>query len=202
MATRKARRLSTVGRSGIVRAMQAWRIEVRVRSELPDPQGLAAQKALVDAGFAASRVRSRRGYLLGSRLDRAQVEQIAREVLADPVVDEVDILGPGEAGSPPRPRVSILLRRGVTDPVARSVRKALRDAGLPVVPAATYRAFDLSRDCSGDLRAAAQRSLANEVIHEVLVDAVPEQLPDEEPDDQPEVVHHFDLRVVDVLDGV
>ncbi len=186
--------------------MQAWRVEVRVRSELPDPQGLAAQKALAGAGFRASRVRSLRGYLLGDQLEAAQVEQFAREVLADPVVDEVEILAPGEAGSPTVPRVSILLRQGVTDPVARSVRKALGDAGLPVVPAATYRAFDLSSDRSGELRSAAQRALANEVIHEVLVDTVPGELPDELPGRadsarmEPQAVGLLDLEPQALLD--
>ena len=162
--------------SGIVRTMQAWRVEVRVRSSLPDPVGLAAGRALSDAGLTVDLVRSRRGYLLGDELTAAQVRQFAREVLADPVVDEVDILEP-QGVAPPSRRVSILLRPGVTDPVAQSVRKALADAGLPAVAVAAYRAFDFPPETAGDLRAAAQRALANEVIHEVLVDAVPVGLP-------------------------
>ena len=51
--------------------MQAWRVEVAVRPEHPDPAGDSAQKALQRAGLSGiSRVRSRRGFLLGAELDQ------------------------------------------------------------------------------------------------------------------------------------
>src|SRR5262249_54804820 len=130
--------------------MQAWRVEVTVRPEHPDPAGDSAARALQRRGLAGVRaVRSRRRFLLGARPARARGRAFARGVLADPVTDHFDVLAPG-ARAPGRDpgvhRVSVLLRPGVTDPVAHSVQKALRDAGLPVVQAATYKAFEVRGD--------------------------------------------------------
>lgn len=162
--------------------MQAWRIEVLVRPEQPDPAGEAARRALERAGLAGiRRVRSRRGYLLGDQLGEDQVRSFAKTVLADPVTDTIEVFAPG-ARSPGRDpgvhRVSVLRRPGVTDPVAHSVQKALVDGGLPEVAAATYAAYEVHGDAPGEaMLRAARRALANDVIQEVLADVLPEELP-------------------------
>ncbi|HLQ37285.1 MAG TPA: phosphoribosylformylglycinamidine synthase subunit PurS, partial [Planctomycetota bacterium] len=162
--------------------MQAWRIEVLVRPEQPDPAGDAALRALRAAGLAGvTSVRSRRGYLLGSELSAAQVQRFATAVLADPVVDQFEVHAP-TAGDPSpaarSQRVSVLLRPGVTDPVAHSVQKALHDLGLPHAAAATYRAFLVSGDVgAAALQAAARKALANDVVQEVLAGRLPAGLP-------------------------
>ncbi|MCA8954814.1 MAG: phosphoribosylformylglycinamidine synthase subunit PurS, partial [Planctomycetes bacterium] len=101
--------------------MDAWRIEVAVQRDLPDPAGRAARNALEAVGLAASSVRSRRGYLLGTDLARGQVEQFAREVLVDPIQEEFDIWPPGADAPAVAGRISVLPLPGVTDPVAHSV---------------------------------------------------------------------------------
>ena len=153
--------------------MQAWRIEVQVRDSEPDPAGNSGHKALERAGLAPTSVRSRRGFLLGPGLTDAQVRTFARAVLADPVLETFTVHAPG-AESPRAThgvhRVSILLRAGVTDPVAHSVQKALADLSLPVVDAATYRVYDVAGVEKQDLLAAARRALANAVVNDVLAD--------------------------------
>ncbi|MFO1052449.1 MAG: phosphoribosylformylglycinamidine synthase subunit PurL [Planctomycetota bacterium] len=149
-----------------------------MRDGLPDPAGAAAKVALAAVGLDLDGpVASRRGYLLGAELDRAQVEDFARNVLADPVTDLWHIEAPGAHVAPEAGRITVRPRPGVTDQVAHSVEKALRDCGLPAAHAGTYQVF-FTR-CSDDaaLRHAAENSLANEVVHEVLIRDWPEGLP-------------------------
>ncbi len=162
--------------------MQAWRVEILVAPEHPDPAGSGAQRALERHGLAGVRsVRSRRGFLLGAALTETQVTRFARAVLADPVTDQVEIHAP-TAAADARPadghRVSVVRRPGVTDPVGHSVQKALVDSGLPEVPAAAYVAFDVHGDVPAEgLLQAARRALANDVIQEILTDRLPPGLP-------------------------
>jgi len=162
--------------------MQAWRIDILVRPEQPDPAGTAALRALRGAGLdGVTSVRSRRGYLLAAELGEAQVREFARTVLCDPVVDTFVVHAPG-ASSPVPPKgthhVVVVPRPGVTDPVAHSVQKALVDMGLPAVATGTYKGFDVCGAVgAGQLAQVSKKALANDVIQEVLVDALPAGLP-------------------------
>jgi phosphoribosylformylglycinamidine synthase len=162
--------------------MQAWRVDLLVRPEQPDPAGDAAARALRAAGLAGlSSVRSHRGYLLGPELSAQQVERFAASVLADPVLDICRVLAPG-ATSPALAAgaqlVCVVPRPGVTDPVAQSLQKALTDMGLPAVATGTYRAFTVVGDCEREaLLALSRKALANDVVHQVLADTLPDGLP-------------------------
>ena len=161
--------------------MQAWRVEVLVRPTEPDPAGDSARKSLMAAGLPVTAVRSRRGFLLGPELTEAQVRQFAQGVLADPVLDTLEVHAPGAVGSKPHAgvqRVSVLLRAGVTDPVAQSVQKAMADMGLPKVAASTYRAYDVTGSIEANtLAQVARKVLANVVVHDVLATDLPQELP-------------------------
>ena len=180
--------------------MQAWRVEVLVRPEAIDPAGRAAQRSLAGAGLRATSVRSRRGFLLGPELTAAQVHEFARAVLADPVLDTFAVHAPGAptpTGAPGVHRVTVLARPGVTDPVAHSVQKAMTDMGLPLVAAATYRAYDVAgADDAAAVAAVAGKVLANAVVQRVLIDALPDSLPGEgkaaDPGPQPLPLAHLD----------
>jgi phosphoribosylformylglycinamidine synthase II len=165
--------------------MQAWRIEVLARPAEPDPAGEAAQKALAGAGLECERVQSRRGFLLGASWNEAQVRQFGEAVLRDPVIDQIEIHAPG-AAAPALPddqqRVSVLLRPGVTDPVAHSVQKAMADLGLPVTSAASYKAYVIQGGDQALLLETARSALANAVIQDVLLGELPSTLPDEAED--------------------
>ncbi|MEC7585064.1 MAG: phosphoribosylformylglycinamidine synthase subunit PurL [Planctomycetota bacterium] len=161
--------------------MQAWCIELLVKPGVADPAGNAAQRELTALGLPIDSVRSRRGYLLAAELGREQVETIASSVLADPVLDIVEITEPGaqSAATPDGARrISVLLRPGVTDPVAHSVQKAIRDLGLPDVEAATFRAYDVYGSVEPDaLLAATRTALSNSVINDLRADERPGSLP-------------------------
>ncbi|MCA8949170.1 MAG: phosphoribosylformylglycinamidine synthase subunit PurS, partial [Planctomycetes bacterium] len=162
--------------------MQAWRVDVLVKSGQPDPAGEAALRALQAAGLAeVTAVRSRRGFLLGRELDEPAVRQFAAAVLSDPIADEFAIHAPDAVAATNAADhahcVAVVPRPGVTDPVAHSVQKALVDMGLPAVATGTYRAYDIEGTVADDrLLAVARKVLANDVVQEVLT-GLPAGLP-------------------------
>jgi len=181
--------------------MQAWRVDVVVRPEQEDPAGEAARRALQAAGLdSVQRVRSRRGYMLGTDLREAQVREFAGAVLCDPVLDEFVVHAP-DATAPAPPAgthtITVVPRAGVTDPVAHSMQKALVDMGLPEVATGTYRVYEVSGgDDTQQLLDTARRVLANDVVHDVLSDGLPSQLPGANSD--PDLaVHHVSLSELD-----
>ncbi|HEB52818.1 MAG TPA: phosphoribosylformylglycinamidine synthase, partial [bacterium] len=180
--------------------MQAWRIDVLTRAGEQDPSGDAARRSLAAAGLAGVQsVRARRGVLLGAELSREQVTEFARSVLADPVIEEFAVHAPGEAvpAVAGAHTLTIVPKPGVTDPVAHSVQKALKDMALPVVAAGTYRTFDVHGDIAADeLLRIAKRDLANDTVQQILVDALPEGLPGESPPPDTSV-HHVALAGLD-----
>ncbi len=163
--------------------MDAWRIEVTIKPDLPDPAGTAAgmalAEALADAGLPLEgAVSSVRGFLLAAELPARQVKTFASEVLCDPVQEEFKIYAPGEEPVATGCRLSILPLPGVTDAVGRSVVKAMQDCHLPQASAGTYQAYLLPKEVSSDaLVNAAQACLFNPVIQQALVNQVPSQLP-------------------------
>lgn len=155
----------------------AWRIEVSRRPERDDPQGNEAREALVEAGLQATGVRLVRGLLLSPHLDRDEVEALAARFLVDPVLDSVEVIGPGEA---PRERagdhaVLVAPKPGVMDPVARTIQALFERNGVAprqgALDVATFRVFEVQGSFEADrLLEAASRTLANPTIEDVRVD--------------------------------
>jgi phosphoribosylformylglycinamidine synthase len=167
----------------------AWRIEVFRRASMGDPEGAHVAASLDELELARpAAARVARGYLLSPRYARAAVEEIARGVLADPVVNEVRVVAP--RGAPRRDaagdaahRLLVMPRPGVMDPVAHTVEELLERTGR--VPAggppgvATYRVLELTGTYTAEELARVARSLANETIEVVRIDR--EDLPYGEP---------------------
>ncbi len=161
----------------------AWRVEVFRRAgghdaghdAVHDPDGAHALAAVRELGIASVvAMRLGRGYLLSPELERERVERFARDVLADPVLDELRVVAPREAppaGSADH-RILVAPRPGVMDPEANVVRDLLRRGGLRDVHVATFRAWELEGAPSAtELGDIGRRVLANETIEQCLVDA-------------------------------
>jgi len=158
----------------------AWRVEVfrRRREDDPDAAGLLqAARELGVEGLEAARLG--RGFLLSPGLERGRVEAIARELLADPVLDDVRIVAPGDAPSAAAARTQRVLvarRPGVMDPVALTVGRALVRTVLapetPPVRVQTFRAWELEGELApAELETLAARVLANDTIEETAIGA-------------------------------
>ncbi len=164
----------------------AWRIEVFRRAREADSEGARALALLAEFGLSSiTEVRFGRGYLLSPSLPRAQAERVARELLADPVLDETRVGAPGEqpAGTKGAHRVLVMRRPGVMDPGAITIERAIaRTPGLArstepapdsgPVRVLTFQAWELlgTRPLRRERELAAQRLFGNEVIDEVLID--------------------------------
>ncbi len=156
----------------------AWRGEIFRKHAADDPDGAHLPAAARELGITGLvRASMGRGYLLPPSLERAAVERITTELLADPVLDEVRLYPPSTSPTPSRhSRVLVARKPGVMDPVALTIERALRRASL--VPAAldvfvaTFHAWELEGELSpADLQELAARALANDTIESVAIDA-------------------------------
>ncbi|HEY3392301.1 MAG TPA: phosphoribosylformylglycinamidine synthase subunit PurS, partial [Lacipirellulaceae bacterium] len=161
----------------------------------PDRAGERVAAAARELGLAANlRVATARGYLLqGAWLSRERLERLANQLLADVVVERAVIGRPGDPAlndcgfrisdfgldqTNPQSEicnpksddqcVTVLLKPGVMDPVAQSAQAAAADLGVEVEAVASFRKYWLSGASDAELKAVANRLLANDAIEHVV----------------------------------
>jgi phosphoribosylformylglycinamidine synthase len=171
-----------------------WEIDIHPIDGQPDRAAERVAAAARELGLAANlKVAAARGFLLqGAALSRASVERLARELLADTVVERAVIGNVGDehlndcglriadcglSTSNPQSEirnpksvacVTVLLKPGVMDPVAQSVRAAAADAGIEPEAVASIRKYWLSNASDDEIRAVSQRLLANDAIEQIV----------------------------------
>ena len=152
-----------------------WEIDIYPAAGQPDPDALRVAAEAADLGLAAGlSVASARGYLIEGRFDRPQVERLARELLADEVVERFVAAPAGDAAleRPPagQPRVvHVLPKPGVMDPVAQSAASAIADFNLQAEAVRTLRKYWLANLPDDKLPALCSKLLANDAIEQVVV---------------------------------
>ena len=154
-----------------------WRLELFTRSGFVDVEGQHLVAAARELGVGElDNARLGRGYLLPPALTRAEVEHIARELLVDPVLDELHLYAPGESPAAPKNARRVLVARkpGVMDTVAATIErtlgraKLLPDSGSRHV--STFRAWELTGKLDdAQLAELARRLLGNETIEDVRI---------------------------------
>ena len=115
------------------------RVEVRLKSHLPDARGNGLAKDIHDLGITAvSAARVADIYWLDADLTPDELELICRRLLADPVTQDY-FCGRSSLSKDEIDRsyhaVEVAHNAGVTDPVEDSALKAIRDLGLSNVRA-------------------------------------------------------------------
>ena len=174
-----------------------WQINLLPRAEIKDRLGEIVQAECTDAGIGDIKVDAARGFLVQGRLSARQIEQIAKDVFADTVVEEYVI---GRPGDDDLNRVNleqndlfyVLPKPGVTDPEAETALFAVRQLGFEVSAIRTLRRFittKLDREQIGKFEAL----LANNSIESLV--SGPLQL-NEIQLGQP---YQFELRNVELL---
>ncbi len=141
-----------------------------------DPVGEALRHQIAEFGTNVGAISTRRIFLVDTDASREQVQRIARELLADPIVEEAEpVTGPVNDNG--HSRIEIHLKPGVMDPIAASTQMALGDMGLDVREVRTGRAYLIEGKVNREeLKRIADRVLANGVIESVHFDAyVPRQ---------------------------
>jgi phosphoribosylformylglycinamidine synthase len=114
------------------------------------------------------------GYLIQGKLDRQEVEQLARELLSDTVVERTVVGRLGEdhlntAAGHDGQLVHVLLKPGVMDPVAESARQAIQDYQFDVESVRTLRKYWLADIGEQAINRLCSQVLANDSIEQVVI---------------------------------
>ena len=152
-----------------------WEIDIHPAEGQPDRAGERVASAARELGIADEvRVAAAHGYLVqGAALERADIEQLAGQLLADHVVERAVIGRVGEAHLSEHKGagqcVTVLLKPGVMSPVAQSVVAAASDLGIRPEAVATLRKYWVSGADDGVVQALSTRLLANDAIEQAFV---------------------------------
>ena len=167
-----------------------------MKAGFSDPEGDRLEKDIRDIGITTvKQARVSDVYLLEGELDEAEVVKIGQELLADPVVEDFSW------GEGPLSRIEggdthvieVAYNPGVTDPVAGSVGKAIRDLGIATVTSVkTARKYSLRGDLSEEaLQSICDKLLVNSLIQHVVTKREAVALPS--------TTYNFVLTTVDLL---
>ncbi len=149
------------------------RIELAVKKDFYDPEAQSIAAASRDLGIdSVDAVCFYRVYYLLGELGSAQKEEIARKLLADRVVDNVAIdeqLNQCDKEAP-HWTVEITYNRGVTDMVAQTAYKGIKDLGIAdIKEVKTARRYEFTGKLTDDQKAIiTEKLLMNKVIEHVL----------------------------------
>ena len=146
--------------------MTVIRIEVRPLKGSGDPRGDAALRRALSAGLPSlpTAVDTTAVYLLEGDLDEQAVQQIADELLSDPVTEEPYI---GAAAPHADTMVEVHTLPGVMDPDAQSIELAISRLLGVDVKVQTGRRYDFHGIESSSAVELARTCLANTVVHEI-----------------------------------
>ena len=151
-----------------------WQIEIYPAPGLPDPDAQRIAADAADLGIAPRlSVRTARGYLLEGPLDRSQAELLARQLLADQVVERAVVAPVGdEQLSVPvggaEHLVYVLPKPGVMDPVALSAQQAIEDYSVHVDDVRTFKKYWLGPLAPTQLQQLCGKVLANDSVEQVI----------------------------------
>jgi len=157
-----------------------WEIDLHPRSGQTDREAARVVAEAADLGIASDLlVRSARGFLIeGPELQRDQVDRLAAELFADPMVeqavcgkvDDASLLSaPGGEGE----LAHVLLKPGVTDNVAQSAEAAARDFGFSIDAIRTLKKYWISGTSREQLETIGAKILANDAIEQFVIGPLP-----------------------------
>ncbi|UCH43830.1 MAG: phosphoribosylformylglycinamidine synthase subunit PurL [Dehalococcoidales bacterium] len=150
------------------------RIEVRLKSHLPDARGLGLVKDIRDLGITTvSMVRVIDIYWLDSELADDDLDLVCRRLLADPVTQEYNHQSAFSSEvelSAGNHSVEVAFNAGVSDPVEDTIMKAIRDLGISSVrEVRTAKRYLLEGQLDEDqLEVICSRLLVNPIIQHVV----------------------------------
>ncbi|MFC1948629.1 phosphoribosylformylglycinamidine synthase subunit PurL [Chloroflexota bacterium] len=150
------------------------RIEVRLKSHLPDARGSGLVKDIQDLGITTvSDVRVVDIYWFDAELTSDKLGRICQELLSDPVAQEYQYDSTfdagGEAGDGYH-TIEVAYNAGVADPVEETVMKAVRDLAIDgVQQVRTTRRYIISGKLDEEqLEVICNRLLVNPIIQHVI----------------------------------
>src|SRR6516165_6057454 len=110
-----------------------WHLEIHPAPGHPDLVGKRLSVEATESGIPGPwEISASRGFLVEGSLAQGEIEQAARQVLVDPVVESYQIRRVPSGSLAERAIVHVLPRPGVTDPEAESARALLCELGFAV----------------------------------------------------------------------
>jgi phosphoribosylformylglycinamidine synthase len=150
-----------------------WHLEIHPAPGHPDLVGKRLSVEATESGIPGPwEISASRGFLVEGSLAQGEIEQAARQVLVDPVVESYQIRRVPSGSLAERAIVHVLPRPGVTDPEAESARTLLRELGFAVEGMRTIRSYQVDGPAA-HLPRLIQRLLANEAVEQSAVGALP-----------------------------
>ena len=174
-----------------------WQINVLPAGEHPDRLGDTISSAAKDAGLGNVQVNGARGFLVQGKLSENEIQQIARDVFADSIVEEFYIGKPGDellnrVNQETSELYYVLPKPGVTDPEAETAIMAVRGLGYDVSNIRTFRRFVTNTLNEAD-RKRFTNLLANDSIEQLVAGPI------ELAEIQMGQPYQFELRHVPIL---
>ncbi|MCC6419489.1 MAG: phosphoribosylformylglycinamidine synthase, partial [Gemmataceae bacterium] len=149
-----------------------WEVEISSVGADPELDRVQAEyRLLTHREELQELLGSTRGYLLEGELSLDQATRLTTELLCDPLVEEAVVNSiPLPTDRPPGAlHWTVLLKPGVMDPAADSVREAARTLGVPLESVRTFRRYVLEPDgLAPPDEAALRRVIANEAIEQIV----------------------------------
>jgi phosphoribosylformylglycinamidine synthase len=152
-----------------------WEVDIYPAEGQPDRAARSVAADAADLRLAENLpVVAASGYLIQGDLNRDDVERLARELLADPVVERAVVAPVGDAALATAPGgcrrlVHVLPKPGVMDPVAQSTLSAIEDFGLRADAVRTLRKYWIGELPEDRFRLLLTKVLANDAIEQVIV---------------------------------
>ena len=151
------------------------RIEVSLKSRLPDARGMGLVKDIQDLGITSvTGARVTDVYWLDAELPFEKLDTIGRSLLSDPITQEYSSfsgsVGSGGGTEKQTHTIEVAYNAGVADPVEETVMKAVRDLSIRGVKAVrtTRRYLLLGRLTKKQKEVISSRLLVNPIIQHVL----------------------------------
>lgn len=151
-----------------------WRIDIKEKKGVFDSLGAGIQKSIIDLGLASSvsEVHVEHVYNIAGDLTRAQVVQVCRELLTDPVTQQYQISDRTQYQSKNidgATVVEIEYNPGVMDPVEYSTKVGIKDLGFKAESVSTAKKYILFGKISKkDLGIITDKVLANKIVQHAV----------------------------------
>jgi len=157
-----------------------WEVDIYPADGQPDLIARDVVASAAPLGLAQDlTIRAARGYLIQGELDRGQVARIARELLADRVVERTVVAPVGDEAlsRPPNGHhrlIHVLPKPGVMDPVAQSALAAIADLRIEAEAVRTLKKYWIAAAADeelvdGRIKLLCWKVLANDAIEQVVV---------------------------------
>jgi len=149
-----------------------WQIDVALKPERNDPEGQAVKHEAEGIGVTGiDDIRYVRVFVIECELDREQIDRVASQLLADPVVEQYAIGEPvlDEDGDNVH-IVQVVRKPGVMDPVEASTLKGIADMGLEATAVRTARKYHIYGELpDGAAGRIGEKVLANHIIERIIL---------------------------------